>query len=46
MAQFWSYALPVYGRYRLEEFLVRNHSEDDKAAAFKKLHTVYAKART
>ncbi len=44
MGQFWSYALPVYTRYRLEEFRVRNDSEEEKAAAFKQLHNVYAKA--
>jgi aarF domain-containing kinase len=39
---FWSKALPVYTRYRLEEFLVRNKTDAEKAEAFDRLHKVYA----
>jgi aarF domain-containing kinase len=40
--RFWSKAMPMYSRYRLEEFLVRNLSEEEKDKRFERLHQIWA----
>lgn len=37
---FWSKALPVYMRYRWEEYKTKDWSEEDKDKAFDRLHKV------
>lgn len=40
--KFWSYTLPIFTRYRWEEFRVKNKSEEEQLEAFKALHRVYS----